>query len=142
MRRWLAAAAILVPTVGLLALVTFALLTSSLPPGRAAASTLLLVLASLLVASIVLRRLARRARGGDRDAPQAPPAAEEAAAVPRGPVAACLRCGGMGMQPAPLGADALFAQWRCPRCGWRGQPLQFDRGSDYEEFLKEREQQT
>jgi hypothetical protein len=57
--------------------------------------------------------------------------------IPTGPVAACLRCGSLDIRPAPLGADALFNAWMCPRCGFRGQPLEFDRGVDYVQFVRE-----
>ena len=96
------------------------------------------ILPGLLLASgLALLRKEAQVPSEDLSAPLGPPEVE-VSLIPKGPVSACMRCGARGMQPAPMGADVLFNQWRCPRCGWRGQPLLFDTGEEWANFVKDR----
>lgn len=56
------------------------------------------------------------------------------------PVTVCPECGFLGVRPPGL-HDGVFAGGGeligvvCPRCAYRGLPLQFDDGDDYRAFV-------
>ena len=98
--------------------------------------------------------LARRARhqgglgvlpaGEGYPEPRAPvpvPAQDELSGVPE-PVTACPNCGFLGVRPPgvqdgvwPGGGELMGVV--CPRCGYRGVPVEFPRREDYRAFLAE-----
>ena len=70
----------------------------------------------------------------------APPEGEDLAYVPE-PVKACPECGFLGIRPPGVqdgvwpGGGELILQV-CPRCDYRGLPLEFARREDYADFLR------
>lgn len=138
--KWLRAVAIafiLAATVGGFFFATFFVVSGRNGPVYAGVVVGSLALLASLVVFVALRRVAIAARReATRPTPE-PVGPEEVRVVPKGPVNACLRCGSMEVIPAPLGADAFFSQWWCRRCDWRGQPLLFDTGAEYAEFVSE-----
>lgn len=94
--------------------------------------------------------VARRARGIDVDGPPPAPrpapepvpvAPPEAVQSLRTPVTACPDCGFLGVRPPSLG-DGVFAGGGeligvvCPRCHYRGIPVEFARGEDYLDYVR------
>jgi predicted RNA-binding Zn-ribbon protein involved in translation (DUF1610 family) len=54
------------------------------------------------------------------------------------PVRACPRCGSYAIRPLRLQERAeLLDSVACPRCGYEGRPVVFDRSAEYGAFLEE-----
>lgn len=106
----------------------------------------------LFFAPALLLLLARRARGQgglgvlpddegfpEPHAPVPVPAAEDLEGVPE-PVSACPNCAFLGIRPPgvqdgvwPGGGELVGVV--CPRCGYRGVPVEFPRREDYRAFV-------
>ncbi|GEM_PF-4565900 len=59
------------------------------------------------------------------------------------PLTACPDCGYLGIRPATVrdgafaGGGTLLSQQVCPRCGYQGLPLSFEKREQYGAFLRE-----
>lgn len=104
-----------------------------------------------IVAFVIYRRL-RRARldpqpidttpRPDRRPPVAPVSEEAIAALPE-PVTACPDCAYIGIRTPELrdgvvpGGGEIGDKIVCPRCGYQGLAVRFDKREDYGEFLRD-----
>lgn len=59
------------------------------------------------------------------------------------PIRACPRCGSLAIHTPRLGeggipgTSEILTEHVCPRCDYRGPPLEFARREDYAEFVRE-----
>jgi hypothetical protein len=72
--------------------------------------------------------------------PVPPVTASDIAGIPV-PFEACPTCGYLGIRPARFGdgavpgASEIMSERICPRCSYRGLPVEFDEREDYVEFV-------